>query len=316
MNFNIWPKSKTEFTLNFKNYIPKIEDYFQKLYPKSYPVFLSSGRSAIYCCLSALNLERKSLVAVSPYANACIFRSVGALSTPVPSNLLARPDCQLIYHQWGYVNSTNIKSKYIIEDSIDSLIINKKGLFPNKGDFEIISLSKIFGSALGAIVLCKNKLLKKKILYLREMRKEISFYQNILRFFSKYSSNSSLYWHNLQHENYHPGSYFTKQIFNDIQNFSNIINDRKKKILILKKFIEFKINEYRLPVVIPITVKNKNIFEKIEKLRKIKIFYKHFNKSFSFKKWNLEKKIIIPIHQEIPESLIYEVAEILDKNKQ
>ena len=39
------------------------------------------------------------------------------------------------------------KKKFkIVEDSVDSLIVNKKALFPNKGEFEIFSIPKIIGT--------------------------------------------------------------------------------------------------------------------------------------------------------------------------
>jgi putative PLP-dependent aminotransferase (TIGR04422 family) len=308
---NIWPKNKLQFNFFNKNNIEDIEKKINQIFGNTYPVLVSSGRSAIVTCLKAMNLKRENLVACSPFANACIFRTVGEVSTPAPANLRFKSNAQLIYHQWGYVQKTNTENN-IIEDSIDSIILNSNGLFPNNGSYEIISLSKVFGLPFGAIIFCKNKKLKERVLEIRNSNKKFTIYQNFTKIFSKFSDQMGDYWHHLETLNSYPGNLISDLIFEKLEDYKSLIDDRKNKIAILKQNIFYPLSKNRYPIIIPIKIKNKKVFKKIFQLSKFKHIERHINFSKNFKKWDLVKIFPLPIHQEVPIELIYDTKKIID----
>jgi putative PLP-dependent aminotransferase (TIGR04422 family) len=307
---DIWPKNKLRFNFFNKNNIEDIERKINEIFTNTYPVLFSSGRSAIVNCLKATNLKREDIVACSPFANACIFRTVGEVSTPAPANLKFIPNAQLIYHQWGYVQKTNITNN-VIEDSIDSIVINSNGLFPNHGNFEIISLSKIFGLPFGAIVFCKNEKLKNKILEIRNSNKKFVIYQNFTKFFSQFSSQVESYWNHLETLNGFPGNLISDLIYEKLEKYKSIIDDRKNKISILQKNIFYPLSKGRYPIIIPIKIKNKRTYKKIYLLNKFRHLERHINLSKNFRKWDLIKIFPLPIHQEVPIDLIYDIQKII-----
>ena len=46
--------------------------------------------------------------------------------------------------------------KYSIEDSVDSIILDKSAMFPNNSKFEIFSLPKIIGSVQGGLIFSRD----------------------------------------------------------------------------------------------------------------------------------------------------------------
>ena len=306
---DIWPDIKLKFNLFNDFSVDYLENIIEKKFPNSNPVLLSSGRSAIVSCLRAFNLKRESKVSYSPYANSCIFRTVGEVSSPIPAYIKDKFDCQLVYHQWGYIQKTNVQS-LIIEDSIDSLIINSKGLFPNGGEFEIMSMSKIFGTPYGAIVFCKDENYKKNLLNIRNKNRNFSKMQFLIKFLSKSFKIAESYWSQMEPLNAWPGNGINKLIYNNFNNYENIITDRKKKIAILKDFLFYEISPFRLPIALPLKL-NYNQLMKLQNLNKFKIFERHINMSRNYNNWELHQFFPMPIHQEVPIELVQEVGIIL-----
>ena len=308
---DIWPN----FNLEYKHFnyhsIKSVERAISKKFNYPHVVFLSSGRSSIVSCFKSLNFKRFDKIGYAPYANACIFRTLGEVSTPVPSNINGTSlKGQLIYHQWGYVQKTKLKS-IIVEDSIDSLIVDKKGLFPNDGRYEIVSLSKLLRLPYGAIVFCKNKLLKDKLVNVRNNNKSISSIQFYLKIMSKYSSIAKKYWHHLETLNSYPGNKLNDLIIKRIENYDNLIDDRNKKLELIKKFVTIKISNHRLPIIVPLDINKKKI-DKIKKMKKFFNYYRHYNINENSNDWKLKKFFPLPIHQDIDISTIKKVVKILE----
>ena len=311
MNYKIWPKTKFNFSDFYKKKISviKIEDFFKNLYQTDYILHFSSGRSSIVNILRSLELERECLVSTAMFANSCIFRTVGHVSTPVPSYFKNQFRCSLVYHQWGYPTYTNL-SNLIIEDSVDSIIYDKKGLFLNNGSYEIISLSKIFGFYSGAIIVAKNRTLYEK---LKKFREENNFTNSnfFLVLLGKINKNYNEIWSHSQTlgatESKMMNFFTPKEYFN----FNELINDRREKMNIIKPLMPtwVKLDKYRLPIVIPV-----NYSEKIlEKLKKNNIYLpiRHFNKGQVYEEWNKTKVFCIPIHQEININILKKIFEIM-----
>lgn len=119
-------------------------------------VLFPSCRAAIYSICELLGLGRDSRVGISAWSSHCVIEAVGRLAMPL-ADAFYETDCVLVNHQWGHTKLLGEAfAGHIIEDSCDSLMINKEALFSNHGRFEIFSLPKILGTAFGGLVFCKN----------------------------------------------------------------------------------------------------------------------------------------------------------------
>ena len=312
--YNFWPnrQKKIKFYFNKKK-IDDVENFIKNKFINSYPLYFSSGRSAIVSCLKSFDLKRESIVGFSPYSNACIFRTLGNISTPVALNKKEDFDACLIHNQWGYLQKFDTNCENIIEDSIDSLILNSKTLFQNNGKYEIFSLSKIFGLPFGAIVFCKNEELLLNLKQIRDNQKRYSNMQIFLKYLSNFSKTADGYWQLGETYNAYPGNAINDLILKNLINYDQIVEDRLEKIKIMENFINFKIDENRLPIILPIKI-NENQKKKISKLNKFLFLERHLNTSFNLNNWHLEKFFPLPIHQEVKNKVILNVREILKKN--
>ena len=138
-----------------KKNIEAIESFFMHFYEKQI-VLMPSGRSAIHHFALINNLSRHHTSFVTKYSSFCLYQSLGSLTNV--STDFSEPDLIVVNHKWGYKNIEHRASQklLVLEDSCDSLIINKSALFPNNGDAEIISLSKILGTLSGAIIVLND----------------------------------------------------------------------------------------------------------------------------------------------------------------
>tara|TARA_B100000963_G_scaffold355769_1_gene374633 strand:+ start:2632 stop:3579 length:948 start_codon:yes stop_codon:yes gene_type:complete len=311
--YNFWPnkQKKIKFHLNKKKIID-VENFIKNQFQNSYPLYFSSGRSAIVSCLKSFNLKRESIVGFSPYSNACIFQTLGNISTPVALNMKEDFDACLIHNQWGYLQKFDTNCKNIIEDSIDSLILNSKTLFQNNGKYEIFSLSKIFGIPFGAVVFCRNEELLIKLKLIRDNQKKYSNMQIFLKYLSNFSKIADGYWQLGETYNAYPGNVINDLIFKNLNNYKHIVQDRLEKIKIMQNFVNFKIDENRLPIILPIKI-NEIQKKEINKLNKFIFFERHLNTSFNLNNWHLEKFFPLPIHQEVEKEVILNVKQILEK---
>ena len=158
-----WPSSfilpKQKYYIKYEKKIDSklindLEKFFQKYYGFKVILF-PSARAGIASILRFLKIDRSKEVFVNKWVSHCIFNTVGRYTNI--STSFKTPEVAIAVHKWGFKQiipeKKNIK---IIEDSVDSIIVNKNDLFVNKGEFEIVSLPKIIGSVSGGIVITKN----------------------------------------------------------------------------------------------------------------------------------------------------------------
>lgn len=121
---------------------------------------MPSGRSAIYYFASCMKMSRTDTVLINKYSSYCMYHSLGTLLNV--STIYSNPDFVVINHKWGYENIDPrlIRQKIVLEDSCDSYILTSNALFPNGGQAEIVSLSKVLGTLSGAIIIFKDESLK------------------------------------------------------------------------------------------------------------------------------------------------------------
>ena len=293
---------------NNRKELKKIEFFFSsklgcqaKLFP--------SARSAISIILRFLKIDRSKEVFTDRWSSHCLFNTVGALTNV--STSFSKPDLVICIHKWGVIKKINFKKNFhIIEDSVDSIILNKKNLFPNKGEFEIISLPKIIGSMTGGLVLSRNKKFLK--FCEKEQTKNIALgvYQAKAKFESfKKNKNFNTWLYHESWNTYVDGNclYDIKSNLKNFDTNKRIIFDRLKKV---KKDLDIK--HYfngRIGPVLPIDITKVKNPEKFFKNFLIRHNSKNISKKIKFKKF-----ILLPLHQGISDKKFNIYLNFLKKN--
>lgn len=181
--FSIWPQAEYRFQdfLALKASHESVESFFTHLYPNVFPVLFSSARAGLTAVLQNAGVTRNDHIFIPPYASHCVLNAATLLGTSTPFLTNSQVKVFLIVHQWGIPFYFKAEEALIIEDSVDSMIINQSSLFPNDGAYELISLPKIIGSVAGGIVLCQNKNHAIALKKIRDRRKNFKLISFVLR---------------------------------------------------------------------------------------------------------------------------------------
>jgi len=311
-----WPSAFTNLNLKYNiqyekkisyKLISEIENYFQTNYGYKI-ILLPSARAGIASILRFLKIDRSKEVFVNKWVSHCIFNTVGRYSNI--STSFKSPDVALAVHKWGFEQIIPPKKNIrIIEDSVDSIILDKNDLFINKSEFEIFSLPKIINSVCGGIVITKNlhfyEFSKKE----QMKNKDLGKYQSRRKFEQINKKKTFHSW--LYHES--ENTFLEYNALLDIK--KNLKNFEVNKKIILKRKINFKNNfnkiayfSKRLGPIIPIryeTIKNHDLMKKyflIRYIHKSKIDVEKFMKVY-----------LLPIHFKISEIKYRSYVEILKK---
>ena len=155
----IWPK----INLSRKNYkikkkIDHIEDFFLSSIGFR-PILFPSARACLSLIFKYYKFNRGKSIFINKWSPFCI-QSLATYYSNITTNILDS-DLVLLNHRYGKNQflKRNYKNKIIIEDSADSIHLNKKSLFVNTNSkFEIVSLPKIMSSYSGGLIYTKDKL--------------------------------------------------------------------------------------------------------------------------------------------------------------
>ena len=305
------PKIKFNFSLKEKNgikLIKQIESFFEKEYGYK-TILFPSARSGIASILRFYKLDRSNEVFINKWVSHCIFNTVGRYTNI--STSFVRPDLVIAVHKWGIEQKIKNKKKLkIIEDSVDSIILNKKNMFINDSEFEFISLPKIIGSISGGLVITKHSpyinFAKKE----QNKNKKLGIYQSQMKFDDinkKRSFNTWLFYESIN-------TYTEYNSLLDIKkNLKNFFLNKKliifRRSYVKKNFKNINYNQNRLGPIIPIKVKyikNNNLMEKYFLKRNI-----HKNK-YEIKKF--EEVYLLPVHFRISEKKFKFFVNILNKS--
>ena len=303
IKYNIQYEKKISYKL-----IGQIESYFQTHYDYKIILF-PSARAGIASILRFLKIDRSKEVFVNKWVSHCIFNTVGRYSNI--STSFKSPDVALAVHKWGFEqmipHKKNIK---IIEDSVDSIILDKNDLFINKSEFEIFSLPKIINSVCGGIVLTKNLHFNEFAKKEQMKNKDLGKYQSRRKFEQVNKKKTFHSW--LYHES--KNTFLEYNALLDIK--KNLKNFEVNKKIILKRTINFKNNfnkiayySKRLGPIIPIrydTIKNHDLMKKhflIRNIHKSKIDFEKFMKVY-----------LLPVHFKISQQKYNFYVEILKKS--
>ncbi len=133
----------------------KIEEFFSELFGYRTMLF-PSGRNAIHALMIAKEIARSDRVYIPNFSSNCLYSIFGRLASV--STDYKEQRIVLVNHKWGTINHTSADSKtsIIIEDSCDSILIDRSSLFPNGGNFQIFSLPKIIGGISGGLIVFRN----------------------------------------------------------------------------------------------------------------------------------------------------------------
>ena len=78
------------------------------------------------------------------------------MSTNVTAFAAPNLRMELVHHQWGFPTSSSFlgdrNSLVIVEDSVDTLFYDEHQMFFNDGEFEILSLPKVFSTLTGGVI--------------------------------------------------------------------------------------------------------------------------------------------------------------------
>jgi putative PLP-dependent aminotransferase (TIGR04422 family) len=213
-----------------------IESFFEKRFSTP-AVLLPSGRSCISAILKINNISRGDIVWAPKWSSHCVWNTITNYATPTV-NAYDQARVFLVVHKWGHEHTLCREfnnNKIIIEDSVDSLMLAGKDLFPNAGDYEVFSLSKLIGSYSGGILICKDianydlaKELQKKTL-------RLGAEQAYLKYLSYKEPDSKCtfgLWQFREHEN------FSLDI-NSLYNIERCLNNYEKHININLDRLEY-----------------------------------------------------------------------------
>ncbi len=312
-----WPsnfRSSTRFiekvsNKNNRKKIKKIENFFTNKLGHQAKLF-PSGRAAIATILRFLKINRSSEVYTDKWSSHCLFNTIGAYSNI--NTEIYNPNLVICIHKWGKVKNIKIKKNFkIIEDSVDSIIIDKKKLFPNNGEFEIFSLPKIIGSISGGLVVSKNKKFIKFCNKEQKINKDLGVYQAKEKF-KDFNRPEKHYNTWLYHESWN--TYLEKNSLVNIEKCLDNYDLNKNKIIRRLNIINkvFKIHKkiiYRVGPVLAIPVKK---FKNTKKLSK-KLLIRHDSK-FIDKKIKFEKYLLIPLHFKINEKDFRSYFKLIKQN--
>ena len=289
----IWPK----INLSHNNYkIKKKIDYIEDFFLGSTglrPILFPSGRSCLSLIFRYYKFDRSKSIFINKWSPFCI-QSLATYYSNITTNILDS-DLILLNHRYGKNQflKKSYKDKIIVEDSADSIHLNKKSLFINSNSkFEIVSLPKIISSYSGGLIYTKDRLFynfakkfqkKNKALGILQSKKKINYCKNL-------NKNNS--WLLDEFNNTYLDQKGLNNIIFNLKNFE--IN--KKIIINRRKIIEetFNLKPNHVSKIGPVFIFSKKNFKSKKKLP---IYHIHSDKFIENQ--NFEKCIILPIHSSV-----------------
>lgn len=288
-----WPglNYKKKFVKNLydDSSLCQVEQYFEDLF--GYTCFLlPSARSILSLILRYKKIDRSNFLFAPQYMSHCVWDTLSRYGNPVA---IYSKECDVVLNvnKWGFPFKSNVSNSFVINDSVDSVFLNKKELLIDS-DFEIISLPKVIGSISGGILVTKDEGVGEYIKDLRRVsdrnlsRSQHELKENIVSGKESLFSWESRDWNN----------FFLQE--REIANISLCLEFYQKSIEIINKRVEFasrkmdlsylNLSTNRLPCLLP--VKSNSLTEN-NKLMKRKFNFSLNNLSNDF-----EDAFLLPVH--------------------
>lgn len=143
-----------------------VENFFRRRLGA--PVTLMpSGRAALAALLDHLGASRADLAFAPRWSSSCVWNTIGRVANPT-TVLHPAPAYTLAVHKWGWRSAARgLRGSCVIEDSVDSVFLDGRDLFPLGGRYEIISLPKTIGSYSGGLVVSDDACFRRAALAAR-----------------------------------------------------------------------------------------------------------------------------------------------------
>ena len=231
----------------------EIEDFFTERFGYQ-SVLFPSARNAIYSLMLAKGITRLDRVYIPNFSSNCLYSIFGRCSSV--STDYNNQKIVLVNHKWGIINHThaNPNTAVIIEDSCDSIITNESLVFPNGGDYQILSLPKIIGSISGGLILFRNR--QDAIIAKLIQNQSISDNRNTqFKLKSKYYKNNMLSSSEWEHFEYSSQGLIRTELIHIIRNLEKLDQNfeiiQKRRAVIRNNFANYSIGtSYAGPVAI------------------------------------------------------------------
>jgi hypothetical protein len=289
MTLFLWPKSqKYKFQNKYINYskskLNYIENFFSKKYNSKYCALTPSARTGIILSLKFKKFNKSKIVQLPRWSSNCLTNAVGSLSSI--NCLEANVDCKIVVHHLGQSFDVKKNKSLLIDDSSDSLPLEKFTSCKKSKYSEVISLPKIIGSYAGGIVLTNNKFLYAYIKNHQDKDLELAKYQSIQKYNSMIKNSKNYSWHYNEIVNFSLDYNTVNNIFRNLIYFDinkNIIIKRKK---LFSNYALYD-DKYRLGPCLLFNLKKNN---------KQKLNAYHFNITKNIDKQNYKEITVLPIH--------------------
>ncbi|MBH49027.1 MAG: putative PLP-dependent aminotransferase [Halobacteriovorax sp.] len=308
MTLNQWPIPNLEIidsSLSLEHLKAKIEDDFSTLFNKQ-TLLLPSARSCISIILKVLQFNRSKRVSAPLWSSHCVWDVISRYSNPTYEQE-SDVDLSLVVHKWGYKHTfSSLSRPIIIEDSVDSLLTSEKALFPNDGDFEVVSLPKVIGSYSGGLLILKNDDYKDEIMsIINSSSTELSTKVDELKKSGVINSEALKYWHALEWENFKLTAQGCKNILKNIPNYYRNLKTCQARFNQLSRLKQVK-------VIMP-TCNHRVACNAIliEDSKDERIPTYHFNSSFDQVKHLYISRRVIPVHSGISDSEFEKILRII-----
>jgi putative PLP-dependent aminotransferase (TIGR04422 family) len=265
-NLEIWPYPRiTSPTLaNERNkslekkLYKEIEVFFSNKF-KANVVLFPSGRSCLSAIFRVENASRGDSIFAPPWSSHCVWDVISRYSTPTSTHQDEKVKIALNVHRYGYEHKlpSSIDTEIVIEDSVDTLFTKEK---KHSSKYEIISLPKVYSSLVGGLIICNDTGVINKLKELQNENIELSTHQfklrirELIKTFTDSSLNSFEKWYTNEWNNFNLDINALTNIKNCIDNESNILNNRREKIIYLKEHLKYPLlfdideNSSRLPL--------------------------------------------------------------------
>jgi hypothetical protein len=203
-----------------------------------------------------------------------------------------------------------------IEDSCDSLIENNKDLFPNLGDYEIISLSKIMNSISGGIILHNKNAIKinnQKSNTRFNFTSEMKFGRKLIRaFFPRYNWKPLCF----EHLNHALSHVEVAHIRTCLKNYHRNLQLIRHRLITIENLCGDKFNRFSNRIGPGVVVEfHENKIDAVESSLPPKSLIRHFDTSLSNDKDASYKKIVyLPLHANIDHETFEKFEDFINRN--
>lgn len=310
----IWPKALmgSISTKMFSAKVTEVEAFFEKKYPSCKAVLFSSGRAGLFSILKMCKMSRQDHIWVPPFSSHCVLNTISFLATPSVKSIEENENL-LLFHQWGFEFQLpkEFQKKLIIEDSVDSLIVDEAALFPNNGRFELFSLPKILGCAYGGVVLCHSADDADALKQTRDSNMNLGLRHQLRRLQARTNPKMNYLWSNTEPLNGKIYAFMLDSVLKKLNEWESIEKDRLEKVELLKEFSAKEVwpNSKRLPVCIPIATSESHK----KTLESLNLFV---GSRSLVEASNTQEVYPVPIHQEVDLKRIESLAQHLRSERE